>query len=201
MISFGRRGRENQRQFTKDAFTFKTNDRGHEFIEFARSETTNNHQGGFSDNNYETNPRMYATNKADCPVQALRKNLSKRNPTTDHFSQLSRPTINDRDLTWYTSRPIREKMLNNMMKNISKMANLAHNYTNHFVRATTVNIRDHAGISDREIMTITGHKCDASLTSYHTNQQKRKYAALLQGLHERPTTGPCHYPRKYTINV
>ena len=41
------------------------------------------------------------------------------------------------------------KMLNNMMKNISKMANLTQNYTNHCVRATTVNILAHAGISDR----------------------------------------------------
>jgi hypothetical protein len=42
---------------------------------------------------------MYATNEAHCPVQALRKYLSKRNPTTDDF-------FSDRDLTWYTSRPI-----------------------------------------------------------------------------------------------
>jgi len=78
-------GRETQRQFTKDTFAFKTDDGGHEFVEFAHSETTKNHQGGISDNNYETNPRMYATNEADCPVQALRKYLSKRNPTTDNF--------------------------------------------------------------------------------------------------------------------
>jgi hypothetical protein len=47
----------------------------------------------------EKNPNMYATNEADCPVQTLRKYLSKRNPTTDDF-------FSDRDLTWYTSRPI-----------------------------------------------------------------------------------------------
>ena len=64
-----------------------------------------------------------------------------------------------------------------------------------------MNILVQADISDREIMKITGHKCDASLTSYHTNQQKRKYAVLLQEHHERPTTGPCHYPGKYSINV
>jgi hypothetical protein len=137
MISFDRRVRENQRQFTKDTFAFKTDDRGHAFVEFARSETTKNHQGGISDNNFETDPRIYATNDSDCPVQALRKYLSKRNPRTDHFFQLSRPPINDRDLTWYTFRPIGEKMLNNMMKNISKMENLTKNYTNHCVRATT----------------------------------------------------------------
>ena len=54
----------------------------------------------------EKNPKMYATNEADCPVQALRKYLSKRIPSTDRFVQLSVQTINDRDLTWYTSRPI-----------------------------------------------------------------------------------------------
>jgi len=87
-------------------------------------------------------------------------------------------------------QPIGEQMLNNRMKNIAKMTNLMQNYMNHCVRATTVNILAHAGISDRKIMKITGHKCEASLTSYHadsSNQQKIKYSTLLQGLQERPT--------------
>jgi hypothetical protein len=32
-----------------DTFALKTDDRGHEFVELACSETTNNHQRGFSD--------------------------------------------------------------------------------------------------------------------------------------------------------
>ncbi|CAC5417706.1 unnamed protein product [Mytilus coruscus] len=48
----------------------------------------------------------------------------------------------------------------------------------------------HAGIADREIMKITGHKCETSLSSYHadsSDKQKRKYSALLQGLDETAT--------------
>jgi hypothetical protein len=77
-----------------------------------------NQQGGISDNTYETNPRMYATNEADCPVQALRKYLSKRIPTTDHFVQLSVQTINDVILHGTPPDLFGEKMLNKMMKNI-----------------------------------------------------------------------------------
>ncbi|CAC5385400.1 KCTD1_15 [Mytilus coruscus] len=73
---------------------------------------------------------------------------------------------------------------------MSKVANLSQIYTNHCVRATTINILAHAGIADREIMKITGHKCETSLSSYHadsSDKQKRKYSALLQGLDETPT--------------
>ncbi|CAC5383236.1 unnamed protein product [Mytilus coruscus] len=56
MISFGRRGRENQRQFTKDTLEIKTDDRGHEFAQFAHSETTKNHRGDISDDNFEKIP-------------------------------------------------------------------------------------------------------------------------------------------------
>ena len=53
-----------------------------------------------------------------------------------------------------------------------------------------MNILAQADISDKEIMKVTDHKCKACLTSYHaepSNQQKRKYSALLQGLQKRPT--------------
>ncbi|CAC5391907.1 KCTD1_15 [Mytilus coruscus] len=109
MISFGRRGRENQRQFTKDTLEIKTDDRGHEFAQFAHSETTKNHRGDISDDNFEKNPRMYSTYKPDCPVQALKLYLSKRNPTTNDFFQLSRPKVDANDEIWYTSRPLGEK--------------------------------------------------------------------------------------------
>ena len=86
--------------------------------------------------------------------------------------------------TWYTSRPLGERYLNNMMKTFSQKANLSMIYTNHCVRATTINVLAHAGVSDREIMRITGHKCEKSLNSYHSDSssaQKRLYSALLEG--------------------
>ncbi|CAG2190470.1 unnamed protein product [Mytilus edulis] len=204
MKSFGRRGRENQRRFTKDTLEIKTDDRGHEFAQFAHSETTKNHRGDISDDNFEKNPRMYSTYKPDCPVQALKSYLSKRNPTTNDFFQLSRPKVDANDEIWYTSRPLGENMLNNMMKDMSKVANLSQIYTNHCVRATTINILAHAGIADREIMKITGHKCETSLSSYHadsSDKQKRKYSALLQGVDETPTSSTDNVYPSTSIGV
>ena len=76
-------------------------------------------------------------------------------------------------------------MLNDMMKHLSKDAGLSTIYTNHSVRATTVDLLAHSGVPDREIMHITGHKCGASLSSYNadsSNNQKWRTSAILQGV-------------------
>ena len=88
-------------------------------------------------------------------------------------------------IVWYTTQPIGEKMLNDMMKNVSKDAGLSKIYTNHSVRATTVNLLTHCGVPDKEIMRITGHKCEASLSFYNadlSDNQKKRYSAILQGV-------------------
>lgn len=184
MLSFGRRGRENMRKFTTKSFEVLKDDRGHEYCQIAHSETTKNHKGGLDDDDFETRPRMYSTNKADCPVKALKLYLRKRNPASDHFFQQGRAKIAVDDEMWYTSRPVGERTLNEMMKNISKDAELIKLYTNHCVRATTVSVLAHAGVSNREIMKVTGHRCEASLDSYNadsSDQQKRSYSSILQG--------------------
>ena len=72
-----------------------------------------------------------------------------------------------------------------MMKNLSKDAGLSKIYTNYSVRATTDNLLTHCGVPDKEIMRITGHKCEASLSSYNadlSDNQKKRYSAILQGI-------------------
>ncbi|CAG2211426.1 KCTD1_15 [Mytilus edulis] len=184
LLGFGRRGRENQRTFTDKTFAINQDDRGFKYIEMVVSETTKNHRGGLGDDNFEKSPRVYATYKQGCPVESFEFYMDKRNPKSDCFFQLPRIKILDSDNTWYTSRPYGIRMLNDMMKSISKDAGLSKVYTNHCVRATTINVLAHSGVSDREIMKITGHKCERSLNSYHSDssdKQKRDYSAILQG--------------------
>ncbi|CAG2246888.1 KCTD1_15 [Mytilus edulis] len=184
LLGFGRRGRENQRTFTDKTFAINQDDRGFKYIEMVVSETTKNHRGGLGDDNFEKSPRVYATYKQGCPVESFEFYMDKRNPKSDCFFQLPRIKNLDSDTTWYTSRPYGERMLNDMMKSISKDAGLSKVYTNHCVRATTINVLAHSGVSDREIMKITGHKCERSLNSYHSDssdKQKRDYSAILQG--------------------
>ncbi|KAJ8316763.1 hypothetical protein KUTeg_005709 [Tegillarca granosa] len=184
MLHLGRRGRENLRNFTENTFQVKSDDLGIEYVEMVSSETTKNHQGDLSDKSFETKPRMYATGENDCPVLAFKKYIEKRNPSSQYFFQQPRPRVTESDNIWYTIRPVGEKSLNNFMKQISEAAKLSKVYTNHSVRASTVKILAHAGVPNREIMKITGHKCEASLDSYNadsSDKQKRSYSGVLSG--------------------
>ena len=55
-----------------------------------------------------------------------------------------------------------------MMKNISFEADLSHIYTNHSVRATAINLWANSGLTNREIMAISGHRNESNVQSYHS---------------------------------
>ena len=68
------------------------------------------------------------------------------------------------------------------MKEISAEAGLFRTYTNHSVRATAITLWANAGLTDREIMAISGHRNEASLRSYHNQpsvNQLRKCSDVL----------------------
>ena len=54
-----------------------------------------------------------------------------------------------------------------MMRNLSENAGLSMPYTNHCVRATSIVHMREAGIQDRQIASVTGHKNIQSLVAYH----------------------------------
>ena len=54
-----------------------------------------------------------------------------------------------------------------MMKNISSKAGLSRIYTNHSVQATATTLWANSGLTNREIMAISGHRNESSLQSYH----------------------------------
>lgn len=53
-------------------------------------------------------------------------------------------------------------------KSISEEASLSKVYTNHCVRATAITLWSNAGISNRHIMAILGHRSQQSLVSYNS---------------------------------
>ena len=60
------------------------------------------------------------------------------------------------------------------MKILSKAANLSKIYTNHSVRATAITLWSDAGLSNRHIMSLSGHRNENSLRNYNTRPSSQQ---------------------------
>ena len=113
---------------------------------------------------------------------ALEVFLTKLNPQRDAIFQYPKRNWRPSDKVWYENRPLGKNKLSSLMKEISVEAGLSHTYTNHSVRATAITLWANAGLTDREIMAISGHRIEASLRSYHNQSsvnQLRKCSDVL----------------------
>lgn len=65
---------------------------------------------------------------------------------------------------------IRSQMLDlkNMMKKISKVAGFSTINTNHSIRVTAITLWSNAGVPDRHIMSMSGHRNEQSLAHYNS---------------------------------
>ena len=75
---------------------------------------------------------------------------------------------------WYDNMVIGERYLGDMMKKISKEADLSTIYSNHSIRATAVTILDKSGFEARHIMSISGHRSESSIRSYSKTDEATK---------------------------
>ncbi|CAC5417042.1 unnamed protein product [Mytilus coruscus] len=101
---------------------------------------------------------------------------SKEN-SRDQALQYPKPTI------WYAAQTIGKNKLASMMSRISEEAGLSIRYTNHCLRATVATGLKRAGVDDRAIMSVTGHRNVKSLDSYiegPTDKQCRELSNTLQ---------------------
>ena len=169
-LYFCRRGREGQRNLTKASFMFLADENGEEFATMAHDEASKNHPGGLSDKpSYEKLGRMYKTDHPNDGYTALRLYLEKLHPQCSAFFQFpKRSWKSQSEKVWYENRCLGVNKLGGLMKELSVAAGLSQVYTNHCVRATAITLWSDAGLSNRHIMTISGHRNENSLKSYNT---------------------------------
>ena len=101
-----------------------------------------------------------------CPLQSMEKYLSKLNPHNAALFQRPKECTVPEDPIWYCNQVVGIHTLGIKMKNLSIDVNLSKLYTNHSVRATSITILDNSGFQARHIMTVSGHKSEASIRSY-----------------------------------
>lgn len=169
LLYFCRRGREGQRQLTTSSFKFEVDGAGRKYVTMAHDEVSKNHPGGFKDKqSTEKLARIYETDHKNDGYKALELYLSKVNPGISAFFQYPKRDWRPSDKIWYEARPLGVNTLASMMKRISEAANLSKSYTNHCVRATAITLWSDAGIPNRHIMAISGHRNEQSLVHYNS---------------------------------
>jgi len=167
VLFFCRRGREGQRALTTSSFKFETDAAGRRYVTMAHDEASKNHPGGLNDtSSHEKDARIYENDQEKDGYTALSLYLSKVNPNCSAFFQYPKKNWRQEDASWYEERPMGVNALANMMKTISKEALLSKVYTNHSVRATAITLWSNAGIPNRHIMAISGHRNEQSLGHY-----------------------------------
>ena len=99
--------------------------------------------------------------------KALKLYLEKVNPNCSSFFQYPKANFSPEEDVWFEQRPLGVNTLANMMKKISEAAGLSKIYTNHSIRATAITLWSNAGVPNRHIMSISGHRNEQSHAHYN----------------------------------
>ena len=194
---FGRRGREGWASMTKDTFVFEQDAEGHEYVAFAKTETTKNHQGGYKQRDIDySDQRMYGQG-----VEILKYLLGKLHPDNERLFQDPLVAYKS-DGHWFKKEPMGKNTLGNIMQRISSKAGLSMRYTYHCVRASTITILYRAAIDTPSIRSISKHKSTTGLLPYLSdlsNFEKRECSsALTKAFAQQPVGSPVASTSKDT---
>ena len=175
-----RRGREGQRELTKQSFQYLMDENGREYVSMTHDKATKNHPGGIDDvSSVEKEARMYSTSDDQLfdGLNCLKMYLQKLNPRCEALFQYPKRAVAKEDQVWYDNKPLGVNKLAGMMKEISKLASLSKIYTNHSVRATAITLWSDRQVPSRHIMAISGHRSEASLRNYNARPSSEQLRA------------------------
>lgn len=181
-FNLGCRGRELYRQLKKESITYHEDDVGQAYATVEQTVVEKNHAGG-PDDRYIHETRIYdfalGSHQA---LELIKRYVSKLHTECIWLFQQVRPNAKPGDTVWYKNEPLGVNSIAGMMSNISDAAKLSARYTNHCVRATTINVLLRDGVDGHNIIARTGHKSVESIQPYigHTTaDQKRNESGVL----------------------
>ena len=116
--------------------------------------------------------KMFATGDPRCPVQLLKKYLSKRPQELREKGPFYLASIkNPKTNVWYKKQRLGVNSIDNMMKSIVKDTPLKKSkkkLTNHTARKTVVKKLRAASVEKQSIIQVTGHASEKSLNIIHS---------------------------------
>ncbi|XP_030066795.1 uncharacterized protein LOC115475173 isoform X2 [Microcaecilia unicolor] len=189
---FCRRANENAASLLKSDFTILTDSSGLKYVTQSSTWKMRSHPRRSSDTLSFADMRMYEQpHSIYCPVKSFQLYISKLHPEQPRLFQLPRK-LQDPAGIWYGKHPVGERFISGLMKKISAEAGLSKIYTNHCIRSTCCQVLSEAGIQNRHIISISGHKSELSLRHY-TNQTNDKQKCdlnkiLTESLPQQPSS-------------
>jgi hypothetical protein len=167
-LYFCRRGLENLAELQKDHYEIKLIN-GRSCITQKTDELTKNHRE--NDVHRVSGAIVIEQNHDKCPVQVLKKYLSKLSKDSPYLWQLPVKIFID-NTTWY-NRKSGVRTIKKFMKTISQKCQLSTMYTNHCVRATTCTLLGEI-YSDINVQSVSGHKSLSGLSQYKRINDSQK---------------------------
>ena len=159
------------REMTAEDIQIHKSRSGLEYVTLVKR-ATNNHQGGLNSSENEAAAVMSEMpGNARCPVVAVKTYLSKGKKQCQALRQKPKNhkamKFNPAEDVWYCNTPLGKHKLENLICEMSKKAGLATIYTSHCLRATSVTILKAFGLENARVKSVTGHKSDSAVESYH----------------------------------
>ena len=161
---FCRRGGENIYDMKKNTFEldFDTDTRI-AFVKKVTDEIQKNHQEGNSEIITGFMPQIIdpATGNPHkmCPVLSFELYINRLHPDNEFLWQRSLKKKPDNIMApWYSNERVGHNPLDNFMSTLGKNAKLSQHYTNHCIQVTGVTNLSRQNFTDKQIMSVTGHK-------------------------------------------
>ena len=126
-------------------------------------------KGGLNQRRSKSKVKVHFENKDNperCHVKLFEFFMRKRNPQCNRFYQQAKTNVKQDDNIWFTTRPMGHNTLKNLLKTMTKKANIEGRKTNHSLKATCATRLYDAGVDEQLIMERTGHTSVMGVRAY-----------------------------------